>query len=146
MSPDTPLFGRLTLGSNRINLGRGGMSVLLIRASEQVQKHRIGDDTVIQIEMCRNKLMDSTTFDRAAVVEQQLAGNIITDHNEESPFPGITIGRVADVMMTPEYVAYEAICEPEKRMGLSQPDIDRITQEYHAIAKDCFPHFPKWIP
>jgi len=50
------------------------------------------------------------------------------------------------VMMTPEYNAYEAICDPLKRQGLSQSDIDRITQEYHSVACDCFEHFPKWIP
>ncbi len=146
MSPDTPIFGRLTLGSNRINLGRGGFHILMVRAAEQLQKHRIGDDTVIQIEMCRNRLQDATTFDKLQVIEQQLGAQIITDADAESPFPGITVGRVAMVMMTPEYVAYESICEPEKRMGLSQGDIDRITQEYHSIARDCFPHFPKWIP
>lgn len=146
MSPETPMFARLTHGAKRINLGRAPINVLMIRAMEEMKKIRKADEMVLQLEFGTSKLMDSTTFDRAAIQEQEFAQNLVTDRDAESPFPGITIGRVADVMMTPEYTAYEAICEPEKRMGLSQPDIDRITQEYHAIAKDCFPHFPKWIP
>lgn len=146
MSPDTPLFGRLTLGGSKISLGRAGFNILMIRASEQIQKHRIGDDTIIILEASRGKLMDSSSLDRAAVQEHQFNENIITDSNAESPFPGITIGRVAEVMMTHEYVAYEAICDPTKRQGLSQVDIQEITMAYHSIARDCFPHFPKWIP
>ncbi len=145
MSPDTPLFGRMTLGSNRVSLGRGGFNILMIRASEQLQKHRVSDDTVIQIECSRNRLQDATTFDKMQVVEQQLATKVITDHSADSPFPGITVGRVAEVMMSPEYLAYEAICEPDKRMGLSMTDIEEILLAYHTFAADCFPHFPKWI-
>ncbi len=145
MSPDTPLFGRMTLGSNRVSLGRGGFNILMIRASEQLQKHRVSDDTVIQIECSRNRLQDATTFDKMQVVEQQLATQIITDHSADSPFPGITVGRVAEVMMSPEYLAYEAICEPSKRMGLSASEINSIILNYHETFPDCHLHFPKWI-
>ena len=145
MSPETLMFGRLTHGSKRINLGRGPIHIVLTRAVEQMKQLRKQDEMVIQIELGTSKLMDSTTFDRAAIQEQEFAQNIETDPDTDSPFPGITIGRVTEVMMTPEYNAYEAICDPLKRQGLSQPDIDRITQEYHSVARDCFDHFPKWI-
>lgn len=145
MSPDTPLFGRITIGSNRINLGRGGFSLLMTRATEQLQKHRVGDDTVIQIECSRNRLQDATTFDKLQVIEQQLGAQIVTDLDSESPFPGITIGRVAEAMASPEYTAYEAICDPHKRMGLTQGDVEDIRGRYELLFEDCFPHFPKWI-
>lgn len=146
MSPDSKLYGRLSIGVNRTSLGHAPLTILLVRASQEIQKAKHREEMVITLEMSPTRLPDSTVFDKASVMEQQLSANIITDPDAESPFPGITMGRVSDVMMTPEYTAYEAICEPEKRMGLGQGDIDRITQEYHAIAKDCFPHFPKWIP
>lgn len=146
MSPDTPMFARLTHGAKRINLGRAPLNVLMIRALEEMRKIRKQDEMVLQIEFGTSRLMDATTFDRAAIQEQEFTSHLKNDPNEPSPFEGITMGRVAEVMMLPEYVAYEAICDPMKRQGMSQPDIDRITQEYHAIARDCFEHFPKWIP
>lgn len=146
MSPETPMFARLTHGAKRINLGRAPINVLMIRAMEEMKKIRKQDEMVLQIEFGTSRLMDSTTFDRVAIQEHQFNENIITDSNAESPFPGITIGRVAEVMMTPEYAAYEAICDPLKRQGLSQIDIQEITIAYHTIARDCFPYFPKWIP
>lgn len=146
MSPESKLYGRLAIGAARTSLGHAPMNVILIRAAEEIKKAKHREDMLITLEMSPSRLPDSTLFDKTSVMEQQLAANISTDMDAESPFPGITIGRVAEVMMTPEYNAYEAICDPLKRQGLSQSDIDRITQEYHAVARDCFEHFPKWIP
>jgi hypothetical protein len=140
------MFARLTHGAKRISLGRGPIHVVLTRAMEEMRKIRKQDEMIIQLELGTSRLMDSTTFNHAAIQEQAFAQNIQHDHFAESPFPGITIGRVAEVMMTPEYQAYEAICQPDKRMGLSLTDIDEIRIAYHTIAPDCFPHFPKWIP
>lgn len=145
MSPTTPLFGRITFGSNRISLGRESTSELLMRAAEQIRKNRIGDDTVIQIEICRNRLPDASSFNRAALLEQELAANIITDPKVESPFNGISVGRVCDVMALKEYEAYESICKPDQRIGLSNQEIDSIKKAYELAAPDCFDHFPKWI-
>lgn len=145
MSPDTPMFGRITINANRISLGRCGTSMLLVRVAQQLRKIRPSDDTVIQIELSRNNLPDSTTFDKLASAERQLGERIITNMDAASPFPYITVGRVAEVMATPEYEAYDAICVPEKRMTLSQSDIDRIIQAYVKVAPDCVSHFPKWI-
>lgn len=145
MSPTTPLFGRITFGNQRISLGRESTSELLMRAAEQIRKNRIGDDTVIQIEICRNRLPDATSFNRISLLEQELAAKIITDAKAESPFPGISVGRVIEVMGTPEYEAYFQTCQPDQRIGLSQTELDRIRQEYQLIAPDCYSHFPKWI-
>lgn len=145
MSPETPLFGRLTLGSNRISLGRAGFATLFLRATGELHKHRVGDDVVVQIEMSRNKLPDSTTFDKASIIEHSIAAQILTDQNAESPFPGITVGRVTEVMMSPEYAAYEAICDPIKRLGLTNFAIDGARLTYELCFPDCAPYFPKWI-
>lgn len=145
MSPDTPMFGRITIGANRISLGRGGSTALLVRVAEQLRKIRPSDDTVIQIELSRNHLPDATTFDRLARTEQQFAERVITDPTQESPFKGITVGRVAEVMMTPQYEAYEAICEPEKRMTMTRDEILEVVRAYSEIAFDCITHFPKWV-
>jgi hypothetical protein len=100
---------------------------------------------VIQIELCRNHLPDSTTFDKLARQEQQFAERVVSDPDQPSPFVGISTGRVAQVMSTPEYEAYAEICEPDKRIGISQGEIDRITTEYFNVARECFEHFPKWV-
>lgn len=146
MSPDTLMFARLTHGAKRINLGRAPINVLMIRAMEEIKKIRKQDEMILQIEFGTSRLMDSTTFDRAAIQEQEFTSHLKHDPNEPSPFEGITMGRVAEVMMLPEYVAYEAICDPMKRQGMSQQDIDSITIQYRNAARDCFDYFPKWIP
>lgn len=145
MSPDTPLFGRLTLGGNRINLGRGGFNVLMIRAAEQLKKLRVGDDTVIQIECSRNRMQDASTFDKLQVIEHQLAAKTITDPSTESPFPGVTVGRVNEAMASQEYAAYAEICDPIKRLGLTKFFIDGTRLAYEQCFPDCAPYFPKWI-
>lgn len=146
MSPETTMFARLTHGAKRISLGRAPINVLMIRAMEEMKKIRKQDVMVLQIEFSTSRLMDSTTFDRAVIQEQEFTSHMKHDPDELSPFPSITIGRVAEVMMLPEYVAYEAICDPLKRQGMSQQDIDSITSQYRNAARDCFDHFPKWIP
>lgn len=145
MSPDSPLFGRITIGSARKSLGHAALSLLMIRAAEEIRRAKHRDDLLITLEFSPSKLPDSTVFDRASVIEQQVASHCITDLSAESPFPGITVGRVAAVMMTPEYAAYEALCEPDRRQGLTTPEIERIMADYFAVAPDCYQHFPKWI-
>ncbi len=145
MSPDTPLFARVSLGNKRVSLGRASVSVLMIRAMEQMRKFRHSDDMVISIELSPSKLMDSTTFDRAALQEQEFAQQIVTDPKAESPFPGIKIGRVTEVMESPQYQAYERIREPTMRLGLDIRTIERIQLEYLAAFPDCAPYFPKWV-
>lgn len=142
MSPDTPLFGRITLNGNRISLGRGGTTTLFVRALEQIRKLRVGDDMVIQIEMSRGPLPDATTFDKLARAEQQLSERVITDTDAPSPFPGITVGRVAEVMMTPEYERMNEICDPEKRMTMTPQEINEIQWAYQKVAPDCWRFFP----
>lgn len=139
------MFGRVTIGANRISLGRAGTTTLLIRVAEQLRKIRPADDTVVQIELSRNLLPDATTFNQLARAEAQFAERVIVDPTLESPFPGITIGRVAEVMATPEYEAYEAICEPDKRMSMTLEEIREIIRAYSEIAFDCITHFPKWV-
>jgi hypothetical protein len=146
MSPDTPLFGRVTINGNRVSLGRAGTTTLLIRLAQQLRKIRPTDDTVIQVELSRNNLPDSTTFDKLAREEQQFAERVITDKDAPSPWPGVSVGTVALAMESLEYIAYNEICDPEKRMGMSDSEIQRITDAYATLFPDCISHFPKWVP
>lgn len=145
MNLDTPLFGRLTVSGKRITLGRGTISTLMIRAVEQVKQIRLSEDGVIQIEISKAKLQDATTFDKYSILEQQVAAQTMTNPDDESPFPGITIGRVAEVMVTPEYEAYEKICDPARRVGITSFDMEMIRDSYVSKFPDCAQHFPKWI-
>lgn len=145
MSPETPLFGRLTLGSNRVSLGRAGFATLFLRAANELKKQRVGDDTVIQLELSRNRLPDSTTFDKAAIIEHSIAARTLSNDDDESPFPGITVGRVAEAMSDSRYIAYAHVCEPVNRIGAGQLDIENIRFAYQNKFPDCFDHFPKWV-
>lgn len=145
MNPDTPLFGRITINSKRISLGRAPVTSLMIRAVEQMRKVRHREDMLIQIELSPSRLMESSTFDRLSVMEQQLAERVITDGDTDSPFEGIKVGRVAEAMESPEYEAYAEICDPVKRQGLSDDQIRLIRDAYEAKFPDCACHFPFWI-
>lgn len=145
MSPETPMFGRLTHGAKRINLGRAPIHILMTRAIEQMRNFRKQDEMIIQLEFGTSKLMDSTTFDRAAIQEQEFVTQVITDMDAESPFPGITIGRVSEAMSSPEYEAYARVCEPVGRQGLNSAEVELIRFNYQSKFEDCFPHFPKWV-
>lgn len=146
MSPDTPMFGRMTIGTNRVSLGRAGSTTLLVRVSEQLRKLRPNDSTVIQIEFSRSPLPDSSTFDKLAREEQQFAERIQTNPDAPSPWPGITVGTVAQAMASPEYEMYNEIAsDPTKRIGMTQEEIDRIINAYGTMFPDCISHFPRWV-
>lgn len=145
MSPETPMFARLTYKGTRTNLGRAPIHVLLTRAMEEMRKIRKADEMVIQLEFGTSKLPDATSFNRITLLEQELAAKIITDAKADSPFPGISVGRVVEVMGTKEYEAYESICKPDQRIGLSQVEIDLIRTAYADKFPDCFAHFPQWV-
>lgn len=144
MSPDTPLFGRITIGSSRISLGRAGTTTLFVRALEQIRKLRVSEEHVIQIELSRAPIPDSTTFDKLARQEQQFAERLVTDPNAMSPFPGLTVGQVAEAMASPEYEAFNEICNPEKRIGLTPEQINEIQWTYQRAFPECAKYFPKF--
>lgn len=145
MSPESKLHGRLTVGSSRISIGHAPAHVLMTRVMGELQKIKHREDMVIQIEMSPARLPDATSFNRVTLLEQELAAKIITDAKADSPFPGISVGRVVEVMGTKEYEAYESICKPDNRIGLTEVDIDTIRDTYRIKFNDCFPYFPQWV-
>jgi len=145
MNPETPLFGRITVGSNRTSLGRAALSEMLIRAMTEIRKVRHRNDIVIQIELSPAKLPDATTFDKHAILERKVAEQTTTDLSGDSPFPGLTLQRVADCMDSPEYEAYAHICEPNNRINFNSYQIDQIRDSYESAYPDCAPHFPFWV-
>lgn len=145
MSPETILFARLTYNDKRVNLGRATIDGLLQRAREEMRKIRKSDEMIIQIEMATSKLPDSTTFNKSAMLEQEFQSLIKTDLDEDSPFPGIKLARVVEVMGTEEYERYQFICQPDNRMGLDSQTIEEIKSNYFGKFPDCAPHFPGWV-
>ena len=117
----------------------------MIRTVQELKKLRVNDEQVIQLELCKAKLPDATTFDKYMILEQQVAAQTLTNPDDESPFPGITIGRVTEVMMTSEYEACARICDPGNRVGLTGEQIEEILYNYTWAYPDCAPHFPKWV-
>lgn len=145
MNPDTPLYGRITTGQTRTSLGRAAISTLMIRAMEQIRKTRHAETLVIQIELSPSKLQDSSTFDRHSILAAEQAQLAVDSSSGESPFPGISLARVAEAIASPEYAAYEKICDPEQRIGLNEATIKSITESYSSAFPDCFSSFPRWV-
>ncbi len=145
MSPDSKVYGRVTIGGNRVSIGHASVSVMLIRAGQEIQKAKHRAEMVIQIELSPTRLLDATTFDKAAKIEHELSTHFITNPDEDSGFPGVTIRRLTEAMDSPEYKAYAEICDPEKRMSLNEEFIQDTIQAFEVRFPDCFQYFPKWV-
>lgn len=146
MNPQRSLYGRITINSKRTDLGFATLSAMFIRAAQVYQATQSkSSDLSVVLELSGVKLPDSSIMNREAMVEQSLAAQIVTDPTEESPFEGITMGRVQEVMMSPEYASYSEICLPDNRIGLLPEEVAACKSAYVEAFPDCAPHFPKWI-
>jgi hypothetical protein len=146
MNLNRVMFGRINIGSKRHSLGQANLATLLIRMRSILDSARVDSkEVLITVEMSTSALPESSTFSRESQIEQSLASLMITDADEESPFPGITIGRVAEVMSSPEYQGYALVCEPDKRIGVPDSHIELLRTQYQLFAPDCFEHFPRWV-
>lgn len=146
MNPLRPLFGRITINSKRTDLGHAPISQLFLRATQIFQSQRSSSpDITIVMEVSAAKLPDSSIMNREMQIEQSLAAQIVTNPDEESPFEGITIGRVTEVMATREYEQMAHICIPANREGLTVDEIENIKYRYRIEYPDCAPHFPRWV-
>lgn len=145
MNPTRSLFGRLTLNGKRTDLGFAPLNTLFIRAAQTYASTRSNGDVNLVLEVSGAKLPDSSILSREQIVEQELVRHIETNPDEESPFEGITMGRVAEAMSSPQYAAWAELCLPDKRMGVADDLIDACRDAYREAFPDCFPHFPKWV-
>ena len=146
MNPTRKMFGRITINGKRESLGASPYPILIQRAIQLMDRSRVdGKEIFVTFEISSIPLPEASIFSRESQIEQSLASLMITDADEESPFPGITIGRVAEVMSSPEYQGYALVCEPDKRIGVPDSHIELLRTQYQLFAPDCFEHFPKWV-
>lgn len=146
MNPQRALFGRVTINGKRTDLGRAILSAMFIRAAQVFTStpSKTPDINII-IELSTSKLPDSSILNKEAIIEQSLVAQIVTDPTQESPFEGITIGRVQEAMASPEYEAWAHYCLPDNRVGVDPLVISVARGQYDIRFPDCASHFPKWI-
>jgi hypothetical protein len=146
MNLQRQLFGRLTINGKRYDLGYTTMSQLLLRLAQVYSAHRSSSqELIVTFEASGTKLPDSSVLNREQMLEQSLAASIVNDPNEESPFEGISMGRVQEVMLSPEYEAWAYYCLPANREGITHDLIEFAQIAYRDKFPDCAPHFPKYI-
>jgi len=146
MNPQRQLYGRITINGNRTDLGFTTLNTMFIRAAQVYARTQSrSPDINIIMELSAAKLPDSSILNREAIIEQSLAAQIVTDPNEESPFEGISIGRVQEAMTSPEYILWYQYCQPDVRIGIDPQEIQLAKDAYMKAFPDCAPHFPKWI-
>lgn len=146
MNPQRSLFGRVTINGKRTDLGFATLNTMFIRAAQvYASTQSRASEINIVIELSAAKLPDSSILNREAIIEQSVAAQIVTDPNEESPFEGITIGRVQEAMASPEYALWYQYCQPDNRIGVDDDSIHSAQHSYEARFPDCAPHFPRWI-
>jgi hypothetical protein len=146
MNPARSLYARMTLNGKRTDLGFAAINIIFVRAAQVYQSTPSkGSEITMTLELSASKLPDTSILNREAMVEQSLAAQIVTDPSEESPFEGITMGRVQEAMASPEYATWYQYCQPDNRLGVDVQSIQDARQSYLERFPDCFPHFPKWI-
>lgn len=146
MNPQRTLFGRISINGKRTDLGHATLSTLFIRAAQVYNSTQSRSPEInLTIEVSHAKLPESSIMNREAMLEQSVAAQIITNPNDESPFEGITIGRVQQAMASPEYATWYQYCQPDNRIGIPDADIINAEARYIEAFPDCAPHFPKWI-
>lgn len=149
MNLDRKLFGRVTLNSQTVSLGHAPIIELAKRLIEQYRlaKSPNSGKVSILVEISHEQLSAAGLLSD----EQRLMNEFnqllsTSSQDEETDWPGITMSRVAEVSSTPEFQAYQLIAtNPNKRLGLTALQIERIKLAYFAIAPDCAPHFPTWV-
>lgn len=146
MNPQRTLFGRISINGKRTDLGHATLSTLFIRAAQVYNSTQSRSPEInLTIEVSHAKLPESSIMNREAIIEQSVAAQIITNPDDESPFEGITIGRVQEAMSSPEYAAWYQYCQPDNRMGVDPVLVNLARENYIIAFPDCAPHFPKWI-
>lgn len=147
MNLDRKLYGRLTIGKTQISLGFADPVELCRRLLEQYRTHKSSSSNIsVIIEWSSEQLAASLLSDDQRVIHEFNQLMTLSSPDDPTDWPGITIGRVAEVSVTPEYQAYNLIAtHPDRRIGLTHEEIEAIKRAYFEAYPDCAPHFPKWI-
>lgn len=143
MDLDKHLFGRLTIGSERIGLGNANVPILMQRIISQLQRAKPGKTIRIVIELSNERLPEASIMNREQALTNEMS-QLMADQSEEA-FPGVTVERVQEVMSTQCYQEYARICEPHARIGLDADYIAERKDAYQRLYPDCAPHFPRWV-
>lgn len=132
MNRDRKLNGQIIIAGEAKSLGNADIFILAQRMIEQILKPRPGSNGVIDVQVRFSSKEITAQKSGLAVLESEfttLLNNNI--NNDEEIAPGLTSGQLADIFLTPEYQAWSLLASnPEKRIGVSQEDIDRIRHEY----------------
>ena len=145
MNFNRPVYGKITIGSHKIDLGRAPtMMEMMKRLLEQAKSAKITEDQIMIIEFAYQILPKNLTLSREALLEQELQSMMLTDLTEEV-YPGVTLARVHEVMETEIFTQYYEICQPDKRIGIDDSSINKIKQTYELEFPDCVDHFPLWV-
>lgn len=149
MNLDRNLFGRVTINDQQISLGHAPIVELAKRLIEQYRRAKSSNSGRISIivEISERQLLDSSLMNDEQRLLNEFNSLISSfDPDEPTDWPGITMGRVAEVSSSPEYQRYQMIAtNPSRRIGLSHNEINQIKSAYFDLFPDCAPHFPTWI-
>lgn len=144
MNPNRKTFGRLTINGDSISLGHATVREIIQRAIEQYGKKRYeGEQLKMAIEISDMKMAGNESV---LTREQQLEAEMqsLFTPVEAEVFPGVTAAEALEAFESPEYRAYEQICEPTKRIGVPDQTITEIREAYAQKFPNVFPHSPVW--
>lgn len=144
MNQDIHLFGLLSINDSEYPLGHAAPNQLLIRASQIMQSHK-GEALTLTIRMSKTQIISLTSApedQERALFESSIASAPPAD--EVELVPGVTVQQAFDAESSPEGQAYKRICDPEKRIGLSQSIIDEIITAYRSRFPEIWHLYPVW--
>lgn len=144
MNPDRPIYARVTIGSQKIDLSKSpDLRTFIIRLTEQMGKSRLDTDAVGIVEYSFSSLPHNLTLDRETQLMHEMKGLYTPD--DEEVFPGVTAARAVEAYQSESFKNYQLIAaNPDKRIGLSNGDIDLIKSLYFEEFPDVADHIPPW--
>lgn len=145
MDPQRILYGRVTHGDSQVDLGRATFETMLKRLA--ITSRSIpGQAKRIIVELSADPITDLSHASRSVQIEAELESSILrTSEVHEEWRPGISFERMGEAIDSESYKAYARICEPNKRLGLTELRIEQIRLAYEHEWPDVSQHIPVWI-
>lgn len=145
MNPNRKLYGRITIGGTRSSLGYAEFSELMMRATHVYIKAKWSGNISVLLEVSQDQLPEQSIQSE----EERLNNEFFSQMqplDSESPYEGLTMGQIAEAMDSDEYKAYALVAShPEKRLGLTQRDLERLQLEYVQRFPLVAVHIPVWV-
>lgn len=146
MNLNRKLYAQITVGNTTSTLGAADLDTITLRFRNHLASARLTDTTLVTFRVSHSPIEDSLSNNPASKLAMEFESLLENDPEADSPYEGISMGRVHEAMESIEFAEYQRIAsKPDNRIGFSLEVINLITNNYRNRFPDCFAHFPLWV-